>query len=181
MRRRRFDEVVGRLRGLGLPIDAQVGELDMTADNALGRPTIARALIAAGHATSVQDAFARLIGHGCPGYVPRGGLGTVEAIAAIRAAGGLAVLAHFAEAEERSSIVRALVDVGLAGLEVYYLAWGAATVARVRRVAESFGLVQTGGTDYHGDLGTYAEAHARLHVPDGVEQDIRARLGSPVG
>ena len=62
----------------------------MESDDALGRPTLARALVAAGHAESVEDAFRRILGHGLPGYVPRTGMGPVEAIRAIRAAGGLA-------------------------------------------------------------------------------------------
>ena len=62
---------------------------DLTADDALGRPTVARALVAAGFAESVEDAFSRLLGWGMPGYVPRTGLGPAEAIEVIRTAGGL--------------------------------------------------------------------------------------------
>ena len=68
-RRSRFDRTVDLLREIGMPIDAQVAGLDTGDDDALGRPTIARALIAAGFATSVEDAFDRIIGHGRPGYV----------------------------------------------------------------------------------------------------------------
>ncbi|HET9455891.1 MAG TPA: PHP domain-containing protein, partial [Candidatus Limnocylindrales bacterium] len=56
-RRVRFERTVERLRELGLAIDAQVALLDLSRDDALGRPTIGRALIAAGHARSVEDAF----------------------------------------------------------------------------------------------------------------------------
>ena len=97
-RRARFLATLERLRAAGIGVDAQVEALDLTRDDALGRPTVARALIAAGHATSVEDAFARYLGWGMPGYVPRQGLGPVEAIRAIRSAGGLASLAHFPEA-----------------------------------------------------------------------------------
>ena len=97
-------------------------------NDALGRPTIARALMAAGFATSVEDAFARLIGHGAPGYVRREGLGPEDAIRTIRAAGGVPVLAHFREAPGRLGLLRELIDVGLAGLEVYYRSFDAGTV-----------------------------------------------------
>ena len=137
-------------------------------DDALGRPTVARALIAAGHAASVEDAFGRLLGWGKPGYVPRTGLGPVEAIEAIRAAGGLPVLAHFGEAPARVEVVRELVDAGLGGLEVYYRSFDSATVFAVGEVAAALGLVATGGSDYHGDTSTYAEAHAGLWVPPEV-------------
>ncbi len=176
-RRLRFQRTVARLRELQLPIDAEVADLDASEDDALGRPTIGRALIAAGHAESVEDAFSRLIGHGAPAYVRREGIGPEEAIAAIRAAGGLPVLAHFREAPSRTDIVRELVDAGLAGLEVYYRSFDAANVVAVGEVATSLGLLATGGTDYHGDLGSYAESHADLWVPPEVGSVLLDRLG----
>ncbi len=177
-RRTRFDRTVALLRELGLPIDAQVAALEVGADDALGRPTIARALIAAGFATSVEDAFSRIIGHGAPGYVRREGLGPEEAIATIAAAGGIPVLAHFREAPTRLDVMRDLVDAGLRGLEVYYRTFDAATVEAVGAVARDLGLIATGGSDYHGDLGTYAEAHASLWVPPEVGADL---LGAIAG
>lgn len=176
-RRLRFQRTVARLRELQLPIDAEVADLDASEDDALGRPTIGRALIAAGHAESVEDAFSRLIGHGAPAYVRREGLGPEEAIVAIRAAGGLPVLAHFREAPSRTDIVRELVDAGLAGLEVYYRSFDAANLVAVGEVATSLGLLATGGTDYHGDLGSYAESHADLWVPPEVGSVLLDRLG----
>lgn len=167
-RRVRFERTVERLRELGLAIDAQVATLARDGNDALGRPTVARALIAAGHATSVEDAFRRLLGHGCPAYVPRLGLGPAEAIAAIRAAGGLPALAHFSEAPARIEVVRELVEAGLGGLEVHYRTFDSATVEAVGEVAASLHLTPTGGSDYHGDTGTYAQAHAGLWVPPEV-------------
>jgi hypothetical protein len=175
-RRLRFARTVDRLREIGLPIDAQVATLDPTDDDALGRPTIARALMAAGYATSVEDAFSRLIGYGNPAYIRREGLGPAEAIAAIRAAGGLPVLAHFREAPSRPEVIDELVEAGLAGLEVYYRSFDADTVAAVEAVATGRGLLATGGTDYHGDVGPYAESHAMLWVPPEVGVALLARL-----
>jgi 3',5'-nucleoside bisphosphate phosphatase len=167
-RRERFERTVARLRELDLAIDAQISGIAASDDDALGRPTIARALMAAGYADSVEDAFARLIGHGGPAYVRREGLGPEAAIAAIRAAGGLPVLAHFREAPLKLPIVRELMEVGLAGLEVYYRSFDDATIAAMAEVAAALGLLATGGTDYHGDLGSYADAHAMLWVPPEV-------------
>ena len=175
-RRLRFERTVERLREIGLPIDAQVALLEIGPDDALGRPTIARALIAAGFASTVEDAFSRIIGHGRPGYVRREGLGPEDAIGAIRAAGGVPVLAHFREAPERVAILRDLIDAGLAGLEVYYRSFDAATVESVGRVARELGLLATGGSDYHGDLGPYAESHAALWVPVDVGRALRERI-----
>lgn len=177
-RRERFELTLARLRELDLSIDDQLLDLSGSEDDALGRPTVARALIGAGHATSVQDAFGRLLGWGKPGYVPRSGLGPVEAIEAIRAAGGLPVLAHFGEAPARLEVVRELAEAGLGGLEVYYRSFDAETVFAVGEVALALGLAPTGGSDYHGDTSTYAEAHAGLWVPPSVADGLRG-LASP--
>ena len=176
-RRTRFLATVERLRDIGLPIDAQVAALDLSADDALGRPTVARALVAAGFAESVEDAFRRLLAHGQPGYVPRTGLGPVEAIRAIRAAGGLASLAHFWEAPDRVPLLRELMDEGLDGLESHHRSFDDVARERVGATARALGLVETGGTDYHGDTGPYAMAHAGLVMPDALVAGLRARLG----
>jgi 3',5'-nucleoside bisphosphate phosphatase len=175
-RRLRFERTVARLREIGLGIDDQVSHIDLTRDDALGRPTIGRALIAAGHAESVEDAFQRLIGWGGPAYVQREGMGPREAIDAIRDAGGVPVLAHFSEAPTQMPLLRELQQLGLAGLEVYYISFRPETVTLVRDVAARLGLLATGGSDYHGDTATYAEAHAALHVPPEVAVTLRSRI-----
>lgn len=176
-RRVRFERTVARLREIGLPIDDQIALLDLSRDDALGRPTIGRALMAAGHATSVEDAFKRLIGHGGPAYVARDGLGPVDAIRAITAAGGLASLAHFWDAPVRIELLRELRDDGLRGLEVHHLSFLPEVAAQIGAVATALALVPTGGTDFHGDTSTYSEAHAALAVPDSVVLGIRTALG----
>jgi 3',5'-nucleoside bisphosphate phosphatase len=179
-RRERFDRVVERLREIGLPIDRHLSNRVATAasasaapdadpgSEALGRPTVARAMIDAGYVESVDDAFSRYLSWGKPAYVPRTGLDPVGAIRAIRDAGGLPVLAHFREAPTRIGVLRELVDAGLGGLEVYYRSFDAPTVFAVGEVATALDLVPTGGSDYHGDFGPYAESHGMLWVPPEV-------------
>jgi 3',5'-nucleoside bisphosphate phosphatase len=176
-RRERFGRTVTRLRELGLPIDHQLEAMPEDDDDALGRPTIARALIGAGFADSVEDAFQRLIGRGCPAYVPREGLDPAQAIAVIRSAGGLAALAHFREAIDRPEVVRELIAVGLAGLEVHYRSFDRPTTDAMAGVAARLRLLPTGGSDYHGDTGSYADAHARLWVPPDVATALSVALG----
>lgn len=183
-RRVRFDRMIERLLDVGLDVRVALEPSGATGrpggapsdDDSLGRPTVARAIVAIGAATSVEDAFSRYLGHGKPGYVTREGLGPIEAIRAIRAAGGLPVLAHFGEAPHRPEVIRELVEAGLAGLEAHHLSFDAATAAAVGAVTDSLGLLRTGGTDYHGDLGPYADAHERLVIPDGIESAVRAAL-----
>ena len=175
-RKVRFERTIAQLREVGLPIDSEIAHIDLTRDDALGRPTIGRALIAAGYATSVEDAFNRLIGWGGPGYVAREGMGPREAIESIRAAGGVPVLAHFSEAPSQMPLLRELKTMGLVGLEVYYISFDRNTVELVGAVARQLGLLATGGSDYHGDTSTYAEAHAALHVPDAVGDRLREAI-----
>jgi 3',5'-nucleoside bisphosphate phosphatase len=175
-RRIRFAQILERLRELGMPVDREVEAMSLDQNDALGRPTVARALVAAGYAQSVEDAFARLLGRGMPAYVARAGVGPIEAIRAIRDAGGLASLAHFSDAAGREALIRELVGAGLGGLEVYHRSFDAETVVSVRAVAERLLLVPTGGTDYHGDLGPYAESHATLWVPPEVADELRRAL-----
>jgi len=134
--------------------------------------------MAKGYAESVEDAFRRLLGHGMPGWVPRDGLGPRATIEAITRAGGLAALAHFGEAPNRISTLRELQSHGLRGLEVYYRSWDRHRVAAVEGVARALRLVATGGSDYHGDLGPYAETHEHLWVPPDAGRAFRDALAT---
>jgi hypothetical protein len=74
------------------------------------------------------------------------------------------------------SVLRELVGLGLGGIEVYYRSWDQVTVEAVGAVARKLRLVATGGSDYHGDLGPYAESHAALWVPPEVADHLRQAL-----
>jgi hypothetical protein len=175
-RRVRFGRAVERLREIGLPIDDPLAAVERPDDDALGRPTLARALVEAGHVTSVEEAFASVLGQGKPGYVPREGIGPIEAIAAITSAGGIAALAHCRDAPDRRGLIDELRAHGLRGLEVHYRRFDEPTVAALDAFAGAMGLLRTGGSDYHGDGETYTQAHARLWVPAGVGETLRATL-----
>jgi 3',5'-nucleoside bisphosphate phosphatase len=177
----RFNRIVDRLGQLGFPIGRQADELlagqGAAGGASLGRPQIARCLVAARYASTVDDAMQRLLMRGKPAYVPREGLGPMEAISAIRGAGGLPSLAHFADAYKRRDLVEELARFGLGGLEVHYRHFDRDTVADMTEVAAELRLVPTGGSDYHGDAETYAEAHATLFVPDEDATDLYSLLG----
>jgi hypothetical protein len=176
-RRLRFDLMVARLREIGLPIETELEAMPTTdVDDALGRPRVARAMIARGYVTSVDDAFVRYLSRGKPAYVPRAGLGPIDAIRVTVAARGVPVLAHFSDAPRRLPLLRELMDAGLRGLEVYYRTYDQRTVDALEVIAADLGLLATGGSDYHGDRETYAEAHAGLWVPPLVEAPLRAAI-----
>jgi hypothetical protein len=175
----RFKMILGRLAELGMPVDHLAESLSPEAGSSLGRPQIARLLVEAGLALSVDDAMQRLLARGKPAYVPRQGLGPQEAIQAIRGAGGLPVLAHFADGPARRFLIAELVDAGLGGLEVHYRHFNAATVAEMAALATELHLVPTGGSDYHGDGETYAQAYSTLFVPDEDAEALFAAVGEP--
>ena len=176
-RETRFAMMIARLRELGMPIDEGARALKTEPGSSLGRPQIARLLVAAGHAPSVDAAMRELLARGKPAYIARQGLGPREAISAIRAAGGLPALAHFADAPTRRDLIAQLMSAGLGGLEVHYRHFDAETVAEMAGLAAVLRLVPTGGSDYHGDGETYAQAHATLFVPDEDAAALISALG----
>jgi 3',5'-nucleoside bisphosphate phosphatase len=163
--------IIDALRTLGKPIDDQIAPV-LSSDEALGRPHIARAMVAAGHVASVQQAFDEWIDRNGPAYVPRQGMHSRAAIDAIAAAGGLPVLAHYPAAPEQPELIDLLMGWGLRGLEVYYRRFTPGTVQRMAALANSLGIVATGGSDYHGDGMTYAEAQATTYVPPEIGERL---------
>jgi 3',5'-nucleoside bisphosphate phosphatase len=176
-RKTRLLLIIEALRRLGKPIDDQIALL-LERQEALGRPHIARAMVEAGHVESVQQAFDLWIDRNGPAYVPRQGLATRDALDAIAAAGGIAVLAHYPAAPEQPELIDLLVDWGLRGLEVNYRRFVPETVERMAAFATERRLVATGGSDYHGDGMSYAEAQATTWVPDPVGEGLLDALAA---
>jgi predicted metal-dependent phosphoesterase TrpH len=148
-RAKRGERMVERLRAGGLDVSwERVREL---AQGAVGRPHVARALIERGYAISVDDAFARWLGRGRPGYVPRLKLTPEQAVRFIRSAWGVPVLAHPAGIPDlESALLPDLMAAGLLGLECYYGQYDDATLRRLLALVASHNLIATGGSDYHG-------------------------------
>jgi predicted metal-dependent phosphoesterase TrpH len=178
-RRARIALTLDALRRLGRPVDEQFATLVLTDDASRGRPHVAEALVLAGHAASVGDAFDRWLAWGRPAFVPRQGMGPRDAIEAITAAGGIAVLAHPSEAADHPADVRTLRGWGLGGLEVHYRTFDWVTVERMSRLAQELDLVPTGGSDFHGqDLG-YRAAQRQTMVPDRIGEKLLEALDGP--
>ena len=148
MRLSRGERIVRRLNELGVRV-AFEDVLAEAAGGALGRPHIARAMVNEGWASDIRDAFDRYLGNGKSAYVPKDRLAMSEAIAMIHTAGGLAILAHPGQAGTRKRI-EALVAQGLDGVEVRHPSHSAEDAARLNALVEHFGLVPSGGSDWHG-------------------------------
>jgi predicted metal-dependent phosphoesterase TrpH len=148
MRERRARRIVERLDAIGVHISME-SVLAQAADGAVGRPHVARALIAEGWAVDSRDAFDRYLGAGRPAYVAKEQLGMRDAIAMIHDAGGLAVLAHPAAGGTRERLA-ALRAEGLDGVEVRHPSHSANDTARLAALARELRLVPSGGSDWHG-------------------------------
>ncbi len=148
---RRALEVGSRLKdlGAGIDMDALVARAIGT-DRSVGRPAIADALIAAGHAADRDDAFARLLGGGRPAFVPRRGVGAEDVIQVVHAAGGIASLAHPGVLGE-DGLIPGLAESGLDALEVWHSDHSPPQQAHYYALAARLGLARSGGSDYHGD------------------------------
>lgn len=143
----RAERMVEQLAQLGMPVEfARVQEI---ASGAIGRPHIAHALVEKGYARSVDDAMGRLLGRGCPAYVPRNKLTPMAAVRKVVEAAGVAVFAHPGTAG-CDEIIDELVRAGLAGIEAYHPQHSAAEQRRYAAKARERGLVATGGSDFHG-------------------------------
>ena len=173
----RLQRTLGLLDQQGLPVADDLPEVEGGIES-LGRPHVARALVAAGLATDVQDAFARYLNPGMPAYVRREGIGPREAIEAITAAGGVAALAHSPWAPDEPVVIDELMRWGLRGLEVHYHHWDDERISRMGAFADERGLLRTGGSDYHGDTGTYAESQADVYVPSEAGQRLLQELSA---
>jgi 3',5'-nucleoside bisphosphate phosphatase len=157
--------------------------LEIAGEGSVCRPHVAQALLEAGHISSYSEAFSRYIGRDSPAYVERMKFTPAEACALIRRAGGLPVLAHPVHFDrwgkikarfDEGGLLPAMLDAGLAGLEVYYTGYDAITIEQLLQTARRYGLLATGGTDFHGirpnepDLGG-------VYVPMKVVRKLKER------
>jgi len=148
-RLRRVERFCRRLTEIGLPVTVdQV--LAHATGKSVGRLHIARAMIDLGYVASVNEAFDRYLSGGRPAFVPRDDVTPEWSIELIHSAGGVAVLAHPLTTDDPAAMIDRLIPVGLDGAEVEYGAYDQAQRAYLRDLAVSRGLIQTGGSDFHG-------------------------------
>ena len=145
--------IIENLNKLGIPVELeellQYSEYGQT-----GRPHIARLLVDKGIAKTVDLAFKYYLGRGAAAYAERFRFSARDAIAMIREAGGVAVLAHPSSLDpslrSTPSLLKDLHKVGLNGVEVYYPSHSSKAVKALLKMAEDIGLLITGGSDFHG-------------------------------
>jgi predicted metal-dependent phosphoesterase TrpH len=178
----RAQRTVERLRELGVDVRFE-RVLELAAAASVGRPHIARAMVEAGVVPDVASAFSpEWIGTGGRAYVSKLAVTPVEAVELYRGAGGVAVLAHpsihAGAGAVPETVIRAMAEAGMAGLEVDHPDHPPEDRARWRRLAAELGLEATGSSDCHGALYGYRMGVCR--TPREVLERLLARRPSRV-
>lgn len=152
-RRKRNLDLVARLRHLGVAITLQ--DAEVYGRKQVGRPHFARVLCDKGYVSNIQEAFDVYLADEAKAAVDRDEPTLEEGIRWIGDSGGMASLAHPARLPQRGSdltrLVERLIDVGLQGIEVFHSEHTAADCAEYAEIARRFGLIPTGGSDFHGE------------------------------
>lgn len=180
-REERNPRIIRKLVDLGIPITLeQVRE--RAGGGLIGRPHIAQTLVDLGAAETVQQAFDDYLATGAQAHVHKFRHDPQRALAMIRAAGGIPVMAHpyqtRRQGEELRRLVAELVPLGLEGIEVYYSRHTTDQTTFYRALAEEFDLVPTGGTDFHGGRSDIQLGRGRgdLRIPASLLPAIEARI-----
>jgi len=148
-RQERAQRMIAKMRNLGLLIDWERVQ-EIAGSGSIGRPHIAQAMLEKGYIASIKEAFTKYIGWGGPAYAQREKVTPGEAVELILRANGLPVLAHPLTIVDPETMVSELKAAGLVGIEAYYKDYTAEEINGLISLAERYGLIATGGSDYHG-------------------------------
>ena len=154
----RAEKIVDKLNTLGIPITLDE-VLKQSNGGAVGRPHVARALIARGVVHDFRDAFMTYLGGNGSAFVPKDKLSIEDAIAIAHDAGALAIWAHPGDGGRREHL-EPLVAAGLDGVEIKHPSHSGEDMKRLQALTDFFGLVPSGGSDWHGA----AEGPRRLGI-----------------
>ena len=182
-RHRRNRGMAHRLGELGFDIDYRE-VLEESGGGSVGRPHFAAVMMRKGYVPDITTAFRKYLGTGGPAYMTRPLLPPQEAIGLARRSGGVPIMAHphtlgLDTASEYAALYRRLAGMGLVGVECFYGEYDPATRRDLERSVRSFGLLPSGGSDYHGDYKPglrVGVGRGDLVVPDRVLEDLRDRI-----
>lgn len=155
-RRKRFPKMRSRLESEGIRLSDDDIDQMLQGVKAPGRPHMAKLLIQRGYVKDIEEAFHKYLGKGKPGYVKKERADIGEAISLLRSEGAVPVLAHpltMRLPDLRSTLIK-LRELGLLGVEIEYDYQHLhlnVKPGEVRAIAEGLGLIETAGSDYHGD------------------------------
>jgi len=133
----------------GIRIDIEDIKKTVAPGGSIGRPHLAKAICAAGGTASVVEAYNKYINDNSPVYVQRKTVSPHEAVETIYDAGGIPVIAHPYDVDIADSLIKDLINYGLRGVEAYHRKHSPAMVEYFSTLAEKYGLIMTGGSDFH--------------------------------
>ncbi|MDI3547632.1 MAG: 3,5-nucleoside bisphosphate phosphatase [Halanaerobiales bacterium] len=174
MRRKRAKKMLDNLKKEGIEIEWDF-LLKIAGKGTIGRGHIARALFEKGYIQSWEEAFTKYIGKECPAYEPRRRLTPKKAIDVITESGGIPVLAHPGKVTAEKYIFKAI-QLGIKGIEVFYLEHDKEEVARFRRLAQKYNLVMTGGSDDHGPENKDGLRLGKVKLDYSIVETLRKRV-----
>lgn len=179
-RMRRNALMLQKLNELGIVLD--VDELAASGEGVFGRPHIARLMREKGYVKHVREAFDRYIAKDKPAFVPKEPFLPEEAVSFLSSYGVSSFLAHpmliHAPKEWLDALVARLVPCGLTGLEAYHSEHDARGVRHILRLADKYGLLVSGGSDFHGEAKPHialGRGKGGLKVPDFVLESLKQR------
>ena len=163
IRENRVKSIVARLRELGVPIE-MTNVLEVSDGAILGRPHVASAVVQIGFAQAEQEVFDRYLRDGAPAFVAKPPFPAEDALDMLHQAGGIGVLAHPGHYTSDAAI-KHLVRSGLDGIETVHPSHEYSLRQYYRRRARELGLIETGGSDYHGFRATDDQNFGRFSIP----------------
>ncbi len=174
-RKARFDrakEIVNLLQKVGIKLNFK-DMIDKYNTDAVGRPHIAREIVARGYEKDMQDAFKKYLVPGTPAYVPKFLITPKEIINIILRSGGVPVFAHPYYYFNFEGIIYKLVKYGLRGIEVYHSYHSPTLVRKFKQIAKKYNLVQTGGSDAHSGVNGKYLPFGTIALNQKIVRDLR--------
>ena len=182
IRENRNNQMIDKMQASG--VDITMKKLrDLEGDTVITRANIARYLIRIGFVDSVKEAFDKYLSPGMPFFVPKTGVTPKAAIETIRDNDGIAILAHpltykFTR-DELIECIETLKSYGLQGMETYYSTFSEADPRDMKRLADQYGLLHSGGSDFHGNVKPHIQigkGMGRLVIPYDVLENLCAHI-----
>ena len=152
-------------------------------DAVITRSHYAKYLLNHGYTTSMKEAFDRYIGDHAKHFIPREKITPMQAVELINEVGGLAFLAHptLYHMSDRilEDLIKQLKEADLAGIEAVYCTYTQGEEAQMRKFASKYGLLISGGSDFHGTIKPkldLAVGYGKLFIPESILNDIKHAL-----
>ncbi len=188
-------EIINKLKNLDIELDIE--EIQKNENQVLGRPHIAKLMVDGGYVDSITEAFNRFLGNGKPAYTDLHQISISKLLEVAKDSKVISILAHPHTLDPKKNMLinrqwinkdlasnlSELKRMGLDGVETYYSSYDDPTRKQLSKLAMETGLLETGGSDYHGDmkpglsLGTGWE-NKPLNVPDEIGFKLREKYES---